>query len=904
MFFSSEHREVLTDPQTWNDNPFVLREARRDRKRWQPLISFSWMCGVLLWTGGLGFYLLTLAQQYLHHIPWFLGGDLGTALCIIVSGIQIFFIAGAAQKHTTRLLTSEANQNTLSSLLTLPSSNFQLIVQLTAYPWLVGMRMAVFFLPVYVFCVGIDGLSWLDLVMLYVVFAANAFSVPFWIRPALSENLAIVTTTKKGQPIGDAGQVAKQARSSTNTTGGGLAIAFLIPLFSFIYAIISRKGLGGTYEGMERYLPESVISLLTSSFISWPLMAARLLVSPIDWFGFNVMPIFFFAPLFFLHKYCQIVRTSEFLSVGSYRELAKLSTYLPRKRMESMLSFVRLIVVLGYLWKWGVWDGAFSVVSVKVAGAAPGLAGFGCCLLLIYGILGGIKAGSLGVWLHSPVMKAENPIVRRSSLTSSLLYMILPFISAIALFLICCFISRTDPFPHLLRGNANLSSPLFAILMIGLTGAILSFGVSRLFGMASVWVRIAVLTLIVLIALLQSSQDFLSWAASTPQTKSLLTALPALQKIEILSPLSGILHVIAPNWTNFNLFLPHSPVWTQWALAGAIVGGAMSLLGCLLLPRASQIKQAGERAVILDPTVIGMEAFADPAAFKNDVTNKQDTPIVIYAVKLIQKRFDNGIIVKELRTKLRGKWEAGTIIVAWVMIVGLTLCLFHPYVSPFSQAMGGVLSSYLGNNSALAATMAGILILWHLLAGILTFAFSFSTTNLFFLETQKSTLSFLLTTPMKNGEILFGKVVGALVPSGALLGALYLWTLLLSVCFIPLLGIGTVVMWAILTSSFVIFYLTMNLVITAVASVFPRLSLAQAGWIWAIIFYFSIFPLIWVISITSVLLYASGLGPYGIWISIVCVLLIVSLLSVAIAMSGISAMRKKDFSEGTNKRSG
>ena len=137
MFLSSDHREVLTDPQTWNDNPFVLREARRDRKRWQPLISFSWMCGALLWTGGLAFYLLTLAQQYLHHIPWFLGGDLGTALCIMVSGIQIFFIAGAAQKHTTRLLTSEANQDTLSSLLTLPSTNFQLIIQLTAYPWLV-----------------------------------------------------------------------------------------------------------------------------------------------------------------------------------------------------------------------------------------------------------------------------------------------------------------------------------------------------------------------------------------------------------------------------------------------------------------------------------------------------------------------------------------------------------------------------------------------------------------------------------------------------------------------------------------------------------------------------------------------------------------------------------------------
>src|SRR5438046_1502153 len=157
------HSAALTDPLTWSENPFVAREARRDVKRKQPYKALAWMSIVLLVLGGLAFRGLTALHNWIHHIPWYLSGEFGAALCVITCGIQIWFVAGAAQKHTIQLLTQEANQNTLNGLLILPIPSFQLLLQAMVYPWLAAMRMAVVTLPIYVFCVGIDGIGWGDL---------------------------------------------------------------------------------------------------------------------------------------------------------------------------------------------------------------------------------------------------------------------------------------------------------------------------------------------------------------------------------------------------------------------------------------------------------------------------------------------------------------------------------------------------------------------------------------------------------------------------------------------------------------------------------------------------------------------------------------------------------------------
>jgi hypothetical protein len=100
---SSLHSAALTDALTWSDNPFIAREARRDARRRQPYKALAWMSAALLVLGGLALWGLAALYSEIHHIPWFLSGESGTALCIVACGVQVWFVAGAAQKHTTQL---------------------------------------------------------------------------------------------------------------------------------------------------------------------------------------------------------------------------------------------------------------------------------------------------------------------------------------------------------------------------------------------------------------------------------------------------------------------------------------------------------------------------------------------------------------------------------------------------------------------------------------------------------------------------------------------------------------------------------------------------------------------------------------------------------------------------------
>src|SRR5258708_28007860 len=107
LLLSPDHTATLTDPLTWKDNPFVSRDLRRDIKKQQPFLSFGWMCGVMAFLAPWSASALWTSQNSPGGVPFLVGGDLGTALCVIISGVHIWFIIGAARKHTTRLFTEE-----------------------------------------------------------------------------------------------------------------------------------------------------------------------------------------------------------------------------------------------------------------------------------------------------------------------------------------------------------------------------------------------------------------------------------------------------------------------------------------------------------------------------------------------------------------------------------------------------------------------------------------------------------------------------------------------------------------------------------------------------------------------------------------------------------------------------
>src|SRR5688572_23505976 len=152
---SPQFLSLILDWRNWRDNPLALREGRREARRRQPHLSFLWTLLVLSTITVLTLWGLFALKRRGFGIPWLLGGDPGTALCIALCGIHAWFILGAAQKHSARFLQQEANANTLSSLLMLPIPPFQMLLKAGVYPWVAAMRIALIGLPFYALCVAL-----------------------------------------------------------------------------------------------------------------------------------------------------------------------------------------------------------------------------------------------------------------------------------------------------------------------------------------------------------------------------------------------------------------------------------------------------------------------------------------------------------------------------------------------------------------------------------------------------------------------------------------------------------------------------------------------------------------------------------------------------------------------------
>lgn len=360
---AKNHLEVLFDTLTWRDNPFIRRDARRDAKRKQPWKSLLWMCGTLLVLGGLGVWGMNWALGQNRGFPWFLGGDIGTAFCILLCGIHVWFVMGAAQKPTLTLLAQEVSHNTFPYLLMLPLPTFQWLIQSAVYPWLSAMRVAVLLLPLYALCVGLGGISWGDLVMLYFVFAMLAVSIPAWRKPARSDTVAsgvaqTTPTTQNTNTLGTFGAAQQQQNAATTqgtagTSGGGWTAFLFVPMFfGMIIAFGGGRNAGSLYFAVKRYIPDDILLLMPSSILSWPLIIARSLVTGFDWFGIPLWPLPFVLVGFQISRYTQVVRSTEFLQVGAYRDLPEVETYRPRRRLESALRIGQAFVFTGYIWKW------------------------------------------------------------------------------------------------------------------------------------------------------------------------------------------------------------------------------------------------------------------------------------------------------------------------------------------------------------------------------------------------------------------------------------------------------------------------------------------------------------------------------------------------------------------------
>ena len=250
----------------------------------------------------------------------------------------------------------EASLDGLTSLLMLPMSRLSLVLQAAAYPWIAAATVAILLLPIYIFCVGLDGMTWPELASLYTLFGIASVALPGFRRPALSGSIA---ATMLNQAIDnpntepDATKLPFPANPVVGQDSGRRSRwVGVIPAFFILLSIFAGFGRGQIYGALADYVPDSILSLVPSSIISLPFMTARVLITPFAFFRWTVIPLPIVTTLVLVSKYLSLVRTSEFLSVGMYRDLASLATYRPRRTAELGFQMVLVLVSVGFMWAW------------------------------------------------------------------------------------------------------------------------------------------------------------------------------------------------------------------------------------------------------------------------------------------------------------------------------------------------------------------------------------------------------------------------------------------------------------------------------------------------------------------------------------------------------------------------
>jgi len=887
------HAAALADPQTWRDNPFVSRERRRDIKRKQPTKMFAIMAVMLMLLLGAGIAAYWFLARNGYHIPWYMGGDVGTVLCILLAGLHIWFISGASGNRSLLQLQQEAHRDTLSSLLMLPMSPFQLLLQAGVYPWLAGMRTAIVLLPLYVFCVALDGISWLDLAMLYVVFAIVATSFPMWRRPILSETALVVSPTATtpgtnipgaqnatGMPTTTAGA---QTANTGNSAGGWMVLFFLLPMIFSGFALIIGSARGGNgpqaiRDILSPYFPESLMSIMLPSMLSWPLLIARGLITPFAWFSWHVPPLPFVVVFFLLTRYFQLVRTSEFLSVGTFRDLAAQPTYLRRRRVEGAVRIAQMFVVTGYLWIWAVTNGGLSFLlhtSAKLSRTDAGLAGFVYLLLFAAIVRGLFRACQLAQWQRGE--RAARIAVRSVSALAAIRFLAEPFLFFGLFGFACALVAGANPF------TPSLLTLMGRMLAIGLSGMLLNYGTTRLVGQLVLLLGIAVAV---------------GWAFALS-----LYHLTVVQPLEYFSATLGLLYVGQAPWNPIGPLFEPNVAWWRWPLMCGATGLVLTLTAVAMRIKIASVLPENVTPVVLDPTRVGEETFTDPpVSLKGDKPKLADTPFALALIAALQRGWDNAVMVKELRVRLRGKLESSTVRAVALILVVVT-ATFYVGLPAVPRLFGGGIAGGLFGKETLGGA---ILCCFYLLMLFRALIGGFMTFHAFMIERDKSTLGFLLLTPMSALSIVFGKLAGILLPGSLFLSVLGVWTFLLSLINMPELGPIALAVWGGAMLSVVVLYLVLGMSTLAIASIFPKIPMQYAGCLWAILLQVIVQGSINLARFIRPLLIRLsemiGLSAFETWmLGIVCALL-VTLLATLISVFGVTRMRKKDLTFAASKK--
>jgi ABC-type transport system involved in multi-copper enzyme maturation permease subunit len=700
--------------------------------------------------------------------------------------------------------------------LMVPSTRFQIVLQTAVYPWLAAMRVAILLLPFYILCVALEKVNWSELFFLYLFYAGIAVSFPVLRKPGLGDTAPSLPsaqpglntqTTQANVALGSPeAQNLRSAQQSGSGNGGMSMMAFMMPMCICMFAFAAGRGPAGMYTQLSRYFPDNIIQIMPASLISWPLIIARMMAAPLQWFSFHLWPIVFIVPLTILQRYISAIRTAEFLQVGNYRDLAGLSTYVMRRKLEIWYRASVGLAFAGYLWKWLILDATLAPILGRNGNlAVQAQAALLYIVLCISGYALLSRITEAASWQRLNRAPKTRLAIRKTATVRTLVYVVTPLISNLGFYLVCCVLALTNPFPPAVAAVAGK--------MLVLIAAACAIGIGS-DAMLGGW----------------SAMPKLLWCIAAVSGFNAY-GLVIFKWLGMLSPLLGFAYISSATQSSLSNFYAHTS-WWQFASMQMGVGLLMTAVGFVRLKSIAASAKLAESQDLpeLDPTVFGAEVFRDEAAISAEGAAKTESPLALAIIRLAQRSGDNAVAIKELRTRLRGRLT-GKLVKASVITLAIgTVAMFQ--FPEFPDTLGDAIANGLYGNISQPAfkILADINACFYIVLGFLCLLGGFMATRLFSVEKEKSTLGFILLTPMTIGAIVRGKFTGYLISASMAALLLMTWTLGISFAIVPAAGPRALLMWAAVCGASMLLLCTITALSLCAGAVMSRFTTNNNFW--------------------------------------------------------------------------
>jgi hypothetical protein len=734
----------------FEDNYLLRREWLRDTRRCETLKLAGIACTVLgvvitatLW---LIFYLRSTGRLR-HGIPAFMGGDLGTLVVALTSGIHAWFVIHAASRTSAFFFLREYRQNTLTSLLMLPCHPARTIALCTTYPFVQAMGIAFAGLPFYVLGLGISGPSLFDIAGIYLVFTMIAFSPPRWAAPALG-----------GLMYNEATKRIRQSGPLTPTE----ALSRYMGIFGWagMQVVLSTVGKGSVAKillPLLTLIPKDMRRLAAPFPFTWPLVLGRWMFSPIPFYAFTLPPVIPILALYIIGRVLRIWSASFFLRVGDAKEIPLLTDHPAFRRLSRIHGWVLTWVLLGYVWKpymaSGLMSGWVWRSQSTLQHAQAGL---------VF-ILGWVLAWT--IWFQCYAMRGKPPVSKKQKQATAgmtpipepvvtprqrLLRICAAAWMSGSLYLAACLAAWANPFP------------LPVLEVCGKLGLVILAG-SALF--TATWPSVKLLVALILL-------PGFGWMLDNAGLGSLIAG---------LSPVAALASISEHLETMLHVAQPKAIVASPLVYAGTVAATAIVVAVIRLLQASKQRSLKSSDVSAAEQGVENEEEAVLP--------NRREYPAALAFISCVQRKFDNAVAIREMRVLLRGRMSRAELIAGGVILLLATALSL--YGMPESAVIGsGIAVALYGQGiTGVAAVLAGLVTLFSLGATFLcALAAAPRCAMTLPKEKDRSTLGFTLITPMPTSAIAAGKIIGLIAPTMLGAAVVSLWSLFLTLILCALIN--------------------------------------------------------------------------------------------------------------------